>query len=78
MASVRNADDEKATFEDMRTIGPSETLWRIYDFGFHSRYPTCISLPVHLHRKQQFYFEEYDDLVAMMNEQPKETQLTAF
>ena len=29
MESVRNADDEIVTFEDMRTIGSSEAFWRI-------------------------------------------------
>ena len=78
MASVRNADDQIATFEDMRTIGPSEAFWRIYEFGPHTRYPACMTLAVHLHQQQQVYFEEDDDLVKMMNQDLKDTQLAAF
>ena len=56
MASVRNSDDEIATFEDMRTIGPSEPFWRIYEFGLHTQYPACITLAIHLQKQQQVYF----------------------
>ena len=78
MASVRNADDEIATFEDMRTIGPSEAFWRIYEFGPHTRYPACMTLAVPLRKQQQVYFEEDDNLVKMMNQDHKDTQLAAF
>ena len=73
MASVRNADDEIATFEDMRTIGPSEAFWRIYEFGLHTQYPACMTLAVHLHKQQQVYFEEDDNLVRMMKQDLKDT-----
>ena len=52
MASVRNADDEIATFEDMRTIGPSEAFWITYEFGLYKRYPACMSLEVNLHKRK--------------------------
>ena len=78
MASIRNAEDEIASFEDMRTIGPSEALWRIYEFGLHKRYPACKTLEVHLQNQQQVYFEEDEDLLERMNEGQKDTQLLAF
>ena len=78
MVSVRNAEDEIETFEDMRTIGPSEAFWRIYEFPLHKRYPTCQSLEVHLQNQQQVYFDEEDDMVELMSQRPKMTQLVAF
>ena len=78
MASVRNAEDEIETFEDMRTIGPSEAFWRIHEFPLHKRYPSCQSLDVHLHNQQQVYFDEEDDMVELMSQRPKMTQLVAF
>ena len=78
MTSVRNAEDEIETFEDMRTFGASEAVWRIHEFPLHKRYPSCQSLDVHLHNQQQIYFDEEDDMVALMNEGPKMTQLVAF
>ena len=75
MASVRNADDEIATFEDMRTIGSSETFWTIYEFGLHTWYPACITLACTNNSK---YIEEDDNLVNMTNQELKDTQLEAF
>ena len=78
MAGVRNEDDEIATFEDMKTIGPAEAFWRIYESGLHTRYPTCMTLAIHLQKQQQVYFEEHDDLVKLMNKDLKDTQLETF
>jgi len=78
MASVNNSDDEIQTFADMRIIGPSEVFWRYGDYGLHHRYPTCTSLTIHLENEQTVYFEEDDDLVAMLNDPQKATQLQAF
>ena len=58
MTSVKHADDEIATFEDMRTIGPSVAFWRIYEFGLHTWYPACMILEIHLYKQQQGYFEK--------------------
>ena len=49
MASVRNAEDEIETFEDMRTFGPSEDFWRIQEFPLHKRFPICQYLDINLH-----------------------------
>ena len=51
MASVQNEVDKIATFEDMRTIGPSDTFWRMYEFVLHTQYPACMTLAVHLHKQ---------------------------
>ena len=50
MASVQNADDEIAAFEDMKTMGPLEAFWRTYEFGQHTKYPACMTLAIHLHK----------------------------
>ena len=78
MASVRKAEDEIETFKDMRTIEPSEVVWRIHEFPLHKRYPSCQSLDIHLHQQQQVYFDKEDDMVELMSQRPKMTQLDAF
>ena len=60
----------------MRQIGSSEAFWRIYVFCPHNQFPSCITLSVHWHKQQKVYFEE--DLVKMMNQEMKDTQLAAF
>ena len=44
----------------------------------HTWYPACMTLALHLHKQQQVYFEESDDLVQMMQQELKDTQLAAF
>ena len=37
-----------------------------------------MTLAIHLHKQQQVYFEEHDNLGEMMNQDLKDTQLEAF
>ena len=78
MESVRNADYQIETFEDIRTIIAEETFWKINEFPMHKRYPSLQSTDLHLQRKQKVYFDDEDEMVEIMNEAPKETKLTAF
>ena len=78
MASAKNSNDEIETYANMRTIGPSEVFLRYGDYGMHHQYPTCTSLTVHLENEQVVYFDEGEDMVAMLNDTQKVKQLQAF
>ena len=53
MVSVRNADGEIYTFEDISNIGPEEDFWKINEFPMHNIYPSFQLIDVHLQGKNQ-------------------------
>ena len=62
ITSVGINKNEIAAYEDMRTIGIYSAVWRIFQFTMHERYPTCVSLTIHLEENNQVFFDEEDDM----------------
>ena len=42
----------------MRTVGATDAFWRIYEFELHTRFPTVVSLAIHLEDEQNIYFKD--------------------
>ena len=73
--------DEINYFQDNRSVGACEAVWRIYGFDMADMYPSVLPLPVHLENGQRVYFEADDDadaVAARARDGPPETALTAW
>ena len=68
--------DEIAEFQDLRSIGSSEAVWRLLSFPIADRYPVVIALRVHTEEQQMIVFDEETEVEAL--ETQRETELTAF
>jgi hypothetical protein len=54
---VDQADnDEISQYLHGRYVGPSEALWRLFEYPVHEEYPPVIHLPVYLPSQQPVYF----------------------
>ena len=42
----------------LRYIGPTEIVWRLFEFGMHEEYPSVMHLAIHLLGEQPVYFLE--------------------
>ena len=62
----------------MRTVGATEAFWRLYEFDLHNRYPTVVSLDIHLKNEQLMFFEGNTNLQEEVESGPKFTNLTSF
>ena len=78
IASVEGSNDEIKLFEDMRTVGASDALWKLYNFNIHERYPSVLSLNVDLENQQMFYFEDKTNLFETLQSGVKINHLEAF
>ena len=78
MVSVDDPENEITTYEDMRSISSSEGIWRIFRFDLHERYPSVMTLNIHLQGSEQTLFDDEDDLYDVVNNFPEATHLTAF
>ena len=78
IASVQNVQDEIKQYEDMRTVGATEAFWRIYNFELHARFPTVVSLDIHLEDDQIMFFEDDADMQQAIEGGPRSTHLTSF
>ena len=78
IGSVQSVQDEISHFEDMRTVGATEAFWRLYEFDLHNRYPTVVSLDIHLENEQLMFFEGDTNLQEEVESGPKFTNLTSF
>jgi hypothetical protein len=76
-ASVSRNLDEIATYQDLRSIGPSEAVWRLCEFSLSERYPAVEILRVHLPGDEYVTFEEGKEQ-EIAGKPPKETELTSF
>ena len=59
-----------------RYVSCNETIWGIFSFSIHERYPTVVHLAVHLENGQRVYFTEAN--AAQRAERPPATTLTNF
>ena len=71
-------EDEISYYEDMRTVGATEAFWRICEFDLHTRFPTVVSLFIHLEDKQNICFENDTNLQQSLQNPAKYTQFTSF
>ena len=78
IGSMGTNEDEISYYEDMRTVGATEAFWRIYEFDLHTRFPTVVSLAIHLEDKQNIYFEDDTNLQQNLQNPAEYTQLTSF
>ena len=78
IGSVRTVEDEIRHYEDMRTVGATEAFWRMYNFDLHTRFPSVMSLDIHLEEEQLIFFEPDTNLQQEVEGGPRLTQLTAF
>ena len=62
----------------MRTVGAMEAFWRMYNFDLHTRFPSVMSLDIHLEEEQLIFFEPDTNLQQEVEGGPRLTQLTAF
>ena len=57
-AQLGNQDDEVQRYLQARYIGPTEAVWRLFEFGMHEEYPSVMHLAIHLPGEQPVYFHE--------------------
>jgi hypothetical protein len=50
-------DDEISQYLQGRYIGPSEAVWRLFEYPVHEEFPPVIQLAVHLPGQQPVYFD---------------------
>jgi hypothetical protein len=58
--------DEIKQFYDCRFLSPCESIWRIFRFDIHQRYPPVQRLNFHLHNEQRITFTDNSDMVSVL------------
>ena len=67
--------DEVAQYLQGRYIGPTEAMWRIFEFSTHEESPSIEQLAIHLPGEQPVYFKE-DAIAEELQERMNEAQST--
>ena len=57
--TVDSEHDEIKRYLHARYIGPTEAVWRLFEFGMHQEQPPVTHLVLHLPGQQPVYFSEY-------------------
>ena len=70
--------DEITEYQDRRSIGASEAVWRLSQFSISERYPAVYTLRVHLPNQQLITFQEGQERLAIQRESARKTELTEF
>jgi hypothetical protein len=69
-AALRTCDDECIDeiqqYYDCRYLSPSESIWRIFAFDIHNRWPAVIRLTFHLSGQQRVVFKDTSALDAVL------------
>jgi hypothetical protein len=60
--SVDSEHDEIKRYLHGRYIGPTEAVWRLFEFRMHEEQPPVTHLALHLPGQQPVYFSEHEDL----------------
>jgi hypothetical protein len=58
--------DEIKQFYDCRYLSPCESLWRIFSFDIHNRWPPVQRLTFHLQFQQRLTFNDCSDLESVL------------
>ncbi|MCH79500.1 ATP-dependent DNA helicase PIF1 [Trifolium medium] len=59
--------DEIKQFYDCRYLSPSESIWRIFKFDIHSRWPAVQRLTFHLRSEQRILFKDGSNLQSVLS-----------
>ncbi|XP_045823935.1 uncharacterized protein LOC123916509 [Trifolium pratense] len=59
--------DEIKQFYDCRYLSPSESIWRIFRFDIHSRWPAVQRLTFHLRSEQRILFNDGSNLQTVLS-----------
>ena len=59
--------NEVAQYLQGRYIGPTEAMWRTFEFSINDKFPSVEQLAIHLPREQPVYFE--GDVLAKKGQQ---------
>ncbi|XP_045797724.1 uncharacterized protein LOC123891897 [Trifolium pratense] len=71
--------DEIQQFYDCRYLSPSESIWRIFSFDIHNRWPSVQRLSFHLFREQRVTFNDNSKLKNVLRKnQQKNTMFLAW
>ncbi|XP_045821889.1 uncharacterized protein LOC123914761 [Trifolium pratense] len=71
--------DEIQQYYDCRFLSPSESIWRIFRYSIHNRYPSVMRLTFHEERKQSVVFNDSSDLTSVLsNNRNKPTMFLAW
>ena len=54
---IDGEDNEISQYLQGRYIGPSEAVWRLFEYPVHEEFPPVIQLAVHLPGQQPVYFD---------------------
>lgn len=60
--------DEIQQYYDCRYLSPSESIWRIFAFPIHCRWPSVQRLTFHMPGDQRVVFNDHSDLGAVLNQ----------
>jgi hypothetical protein len=58
--------DEIKQFYDCRYLSPSESIWRIFKFDIHNRWPPVKRLTFHLRNEQRIMFGDSSNLTSVL------------
>lgn len=76
---METSHDEIKQYLHGRYIGPTEAIWRIFEYPVHEEYPPVIHLSIHLPGEQPVYFEEGIDIETLRVQMEEvKTTLMAF
>lgn len=80
MVRVQGEDqrDEIKAYQDRRSIGASEAVWRLFANRISERSPAVYAMRVHLPDQQMVYFQPGDEENAVQRESSRKTELTEF
>lgn len=70
--------DEITEYQDRRSIGASEAVWRIFKYFISERYPAVYALRVHLPNQQTVTFQEGQERQVLQRDSARKTELTEF
>ncbi|XP_038720003.1 uncharacterized protein LOC120012639 [Tripterygium wilfordii] len=60
--------DEIQKYLDCRYLAAYESVWRLFEYHIHFRYPSVQRLPIHLPRMQNVYYDDERSLSSIINQ----------
>ncbi len=70
--------DEIKEFQDRRSIGAAEAVWRLVSYQISERFPAVFALRVHMPEQQIVYFQPGDEENVVNRESSRKTELAEF
>ena len=66
-AQLGSEGDEVQRHLHGRYIGPTEIVWRLFEFGMQEEYPAVMHLAIHLPGEQPVYFPDGESAEGLRN-----------